>query len=73
MHDIRESLFECRFDSASRRSVAHVRAWDAKEAAQLFELELRGDGIHEEGEVIVSPVHGDRRPLTRTHLPKHDA
>ncbi len=73
MHDIRESLFECQFDSASRRWVAHVRAWDAKEAAQLFELELRGDGVDEEGEVVVSPARGDRRPGTRTHLPRHRA
>ncbi len=71
MHDIRETFFECRFASASRRRVAHVRAWDASEAAQLFELELRADGVDEEGEVVVSPVRGG--PSSRTHLQKHRA
>ncbi len=61
MHDIRERSFECRFESASRRRVAHVRAWDAKEALQLFEEELRADGVHEPGEIVVSAVHGRRR------------
>ncbi len=61
MRDIRESFFQCQFDSAARRRIAHVRAWDAKEAVQLFVTELRGDGVDEEGEVVVSPVRGGRR------------
>ncbi len=65
MHDIRESSFQCQFDSASRRRVAHVRAWDAKEALQLFVVELRGDGVEEAGEVVVSPVRGGRRSRAR--------
>ena len=73
MPDVRESSFECRFDSASRRRVAHVRAWDAKEAGQLFAIELRADGVEEEGEVVVTPVHGDRGSRTRTHLPRYRA
>ncbi len=67
MHDIRESSFEVRFDSASRRRVAHVRAWDAKEAAELFEAELRADGVDEEGELLVSPVRGGRHAPLRKH------
>ncbi len=66
MHDIRESFFQCQFDSAARRRIAHVRAWDAKEAVQLFVTELRGDGVDEEGEVVVSPVRGGRR--SRAHV-----
>jgi hypothetical protein len=72
MHDVHESSFECRFESASRRRVAHVRAWDAKEALQLFEAELRADGIDEPGEFAVSPVRGGRRPAARAHR-HHDA
>jgi hypothetical protein len=68
MHDIRESFFQCQFDSASRRRIAHVRAWDAKEAVQLFVAELRGDGVEEEGEIVVSPVRGGRR--ARAHVRK---
>ncbi len=71
MHDIRESSFECRFDSAARRRVAHVRAWDAQEALALFEAELRADGVDEEGEVVVSPVHGGGG--ARARLPRHRA
>ncbi len=73
MHDIRERSFQCQFESAARRRVAHVRAWDAKEAVQLFAIELRADGVEEEGDVVVTPVHGDRGARTRTHLPRHRA
>ena len=65
MHDIRESSFECQFDSASRRRIARVRAWDAQEAVQLFVIELRADGVEEAGEVVVAPVSGGRRSRTR--------
>jgi hypothetical protein len=63
MRDIRETSFECRFDSASRHRVAHVRAWDAKEALQLFEAELRADGVEEAGAFAVAPVR--RAPPSR--------
>lgn len=65
MHDIRETSFQCQFDSASRRRVAHVRAWDAQEALQLFVIELRADGVDEAGEVVVAPVSGGRRSRSR--------
>ncbi len=72
MHDIRESSFECRFDSVSRRRVvARIRAWDAKEALELFEVELRADGVEEEGELVAAPVGGAR--AARTHVRKHRA
>ena len=69
MHDIRESSFECQFDSVSRRRVARIRAWDAKEALELFEAELRLDGVEEAGEVVVAPVRGGGR--ARARIPKH--
>ncbi len=71
MHDVRETFFECQFASATHRRIAHVRAWDAKEAVQLFELELRADGVDEEGEVVVAPVRGG--PRSRARLTKHHA
>ncbi len=71
MHDIRESSFEVEFESPSSRRVARVRAWDATEAAELFEAELRADGVDEEGEVVVSPVHGGGG--ARARLPRHRA
>ncbi len=69
MHDIRESSFEVQFESPSRRRVAHVRAWDAKEALQLFDEELRADGVDEPGEFVVLPVKRGRgsRALLRKH------
>ncbi len=69
MHDIRESSFEVRFDSASRRRIARVRAWDAREAAQLFLMELRADGVEEAGELVAAPVNGGRR--SRARVSKH--
>ncbi len=71
MHDIRESSFECRFDSDSYRRVARIRAWDAKEAVELFVIELRADGVDDAGEVVVAPVSGGRR--ARTRVPRHRA
>ncbi len=71
MHDLRESSFECRFDSASRRRIARIRAWDAKEAVQLFVIELRADGVEEAGEVVVAPVSGGRE--SRARVPRHRA
>ncbi len=71
MNDIRESSFECRFDSASGRRVGRIRAWDAKEAVQLFVIELRADGVEEAGEVEVEPVSGG--PRSRARVPRHRA
>ncbi len=65
MSDIRESSFQCQFESGTRRRVAHVCAWDAKEATELFEAELRADGVDEEGEVVVSPIAGGRKSRRR--------
>lgn len=65
MHDIRESSFQCQFFSPSRRLAFRVRAWDAKEARQLFLAELRADGVEERGEVVVAPVRGGDRSKGR--------
>ena len=69
MHQVRESSFQCQFESPEHRRVAHVRAWDAEEALQLFVAELRDDGIGEEGDVIVSAPSGSgSRARLRRHL-----
>lgn len=41
----RESIYVCTYTTAEEEHVAHVRAWDAREAAELFarELELDAD------------------------------
>ena len=49
----RESFFRCVFTSPSSRRVAHVRAWDAGEAVQLFRTELRTEGVEERGTIQV--------------------
>ncbi len=51
----RESFYRCVFESSKSRRVAHVRAWDADEAAQLFQTELRSDGVTERGTIEVFP------------------
>lgn len=54
----RESFFRCVFESPKSRRVAHVRAWDADEAALLFKTELASDGVDERGTIEVFP-YGD--------------
>ncbi len=54
----RESLYRCVFESSESRRVAHVRAWDADEAALLFKTELASDGVDERGTIEVFP-YGD--------------
>jgi len=52
----REPLFMCRFTSRSAIRWARVRAWDEREAAQLFRAELNGEEIHERGTIHVTPI-----------------
>ncbi len=54
----REALFECTFHTGSRRYQSYVRAWDRQEAAEIFELELRQDGVDERGTLDVRPLGG---------------
>lgn len=54
----RETLFRCTFSSPSRTTVAHLAAWDAGEAVQLFAEELRGEGIAERGSIEVAALSG---------------
>jgi hypothetical protein len=39
----RESIYVCTYSSGAERVVGRVRAWDGREAAQLFALELEAE------------------------------
>jgi hypothetical protein len=54
----RETFFRCTFSSPRRTSVAHIAAWDAGEAVQLFEAELRDEGVGERGTIEVASLGG---------------
>lgn len=53
MGEIREAVYECTYASATRLRMAHVRAWDVREAVELFDHELRADGVAERGSIRV--------------------
>jgi hypothetical protein len=50
---LREAVFECTYASEDRLRTAHVFAWDAREAVELFAQELRADGVAERGSITV--------------------
>jgi hypothetical protein len=57
----RESIFTCAYGTGDDELVAHVRAWDHREAAELFvrEMELeRGPRAIRLADVRVRPVFG---------------
>lgn len=56
--DQRETFFRCTFSSARSRRVGHVRAWDPRDAVQLFRAELRTDGVEERGTIEVAALDG---------------
>ncbi len=58
MQEKRESFYRCIFSSPRSRRVAHVRAWDAGEALQLFRTELEADGVDERGAIEVWAFDG---------------
>jgi hypothetical protein len=39
----RESIYVCTYSSGAEKVVGRVRAWDGREAAQLFALELEAE------------------------------
>jgi len=71
----RETFFRCTYSSGRgrRQQVAHVTAWDAREAVQLFEVELRTDGVKERGTIEVTASGGGvtRRAVYRPSAPAH--
>jgi hypothetical protein len=69
MNTQRESFFRCTFSSLTSQRIAHVRAWDAGEAVQLFRTELRGDGVHERGTIEVNDLDGAQQPTRARYAP----
>ncbi len=64
----RESFYRCVFSSPKEERVAHVRAWDAGEALQLFRSELHSDGVEERGTIRVFGS-GDDEPRRAPYRP----
>ena len=54
----RESFFLCQYTSPRVQRTSHVRAWDEREAAKLFETELVEDDLREPGMIeVVGTTH----------------
>lgn len=51
MNAIREVVYECWYASSAQQRTAHVRAWDLREAVELFAQELRLEGVAEDGRI----------------------
>ena len=49
----RESFYRCKLVSPESFRVAHVSAWDADEAVQLFRSELHTERVDEAGTIEV--------------------
>jgi hypothetical protein len=54
-----DSFFRCVFSSPESERTAHVRAWNASDAVQLFRSELLSDGVEERGTIRVSSFSDD--------------
>ncbi len=66
---VRESIFMCRFTSPGRSRTEWVRAWDEREAVQVFRDELAEEDVYESGTIeIVGP--GRRQPLRAPFEPQ---
>jgi hypothetical protein len=68
----RESVYVCTYAQGSERVVGRVRAWDGREAAQLFAVELEAEMGGRIGprevtveERILTPVPSRRRSAPR--------
>jgi hypothetical protein len=62
----RESFFLCQYISPRVRRTSHVRAWDEREAAKLFETELVEEDLREPGTIeVVGTTHRRQRLETR--------
>lgn len=57
----RETVYVCRFVSPHDQRIAHVRAWDEREAEQVFRTELEEDEVREPGTIEVVGSSGRPR------------
>jgi hypothetical protein len=51
----REAFFECSFTSGEASRTAHLRAWSAAEAEELFREVLAEEGVRADGRIVVTP------------------
>jgi hypothetical protein len=58
MSTSREKFYRCTLVTRSRRLTSHVRAWDEREAVQLFREELAVAGVTARGDVLVKNLAG---------------
>ncbi|HEX9241464.1 MAG TPA: hypothetical protein VF875_03375 [Anaeromyxobacter sp.] len=65
----RESIYLCTYSAGAKRVIGRVRAWDEREAAQLFAVEMEGE--HGARRVASGEVHATKTPppgrLVRRH------
>jgi hypothetical protein len=63
----RESVFLCTYSAGPQRVVGRVRAWDEREAAQLFAAELEDEhgGPVESAQVCATKAARSRRLVRR--------
>jgi hypothetical protein len=54
----REKVYRCTLVTGSRRVTGHVRAWNEREAVQLFREELSDSGVTARGDVLVKNLAG---------------
>jgi hypothetical protein len=59
----RESVYLCTYTQGAQKLVGRVRAWDVREAAQLFaaELEAESDGRR----IVPRDIQATKTPLPR--------
>lgn len=56
----REKVFRCTLVTGSRRLTGHVRAWNEREAVQLFSENLADTGHAASGSILVKDLAGGR-------------
>jgi len=54
----REKIYRCTLVTGSRRVTGHVRAWNEREAVQLFREELAESGVTARGDIMVKNLAG---------------
>ncbi len=54
----REKIYRCTLVNRSERLTSHVRAWDEREAVQLFREELADAGVMARGKILVKNLAG---------------
>lgn len=56
MSTAREKMFVCTFTYRNKQRIAHVLAWDERQAAEIFREELDEAGGHARGSIKVTPA-----------------